>query len=100
MFDQNTGANGGDGPGAVEGVSTAFVAQKWCSQHVEKEVMRRDPKTGRLTAVYGYYDPELDHKHYFGSEERGAQMGLGIGWYLQLYCRHSGLRRDGRHRPS
>ena len=74
MFDQNTGKN----QSLQEG--TSFAVQKWCSEHVEKEVMRRDPETGRLTACYGYYDPEIDYKHYFGTEERGVGfVGLGLG---------------------
>ena len=71
MFDQITGPESNLGQ----------VCQDWCTNWMGKEGVNYNAD-GELVSVVGYYDPELDHKQYFGSKERGAGMGLGIAWYL------------------
>jgi hypothetical protein len=71
MFDQITGAES----------NLRQVCQSWCTNWMASEGMARN-KQGELTGVIGYYDPEIDEKHFFGSAEKGAGMGLGVAWYL------------------
>ena len=71
MFDQVTGSDS----------NLNAVCQEWCANWMGTEGMNYNEQ-GELTSVVAYYDPELDHKQYFGSKERGAGMGLGIAWYL------------------
>jgi hypothetical protein len=57
------------------------VSQDWCANALSKDYMTRDA-SGEVVAVVGYYDPEIQHKHYFGSKDKGAMMGLGTAWYI------------------